>query len=508
MQLKKIYIDDYKILKDFTIEFPYDFKKNISILIGTNGSGKSTILETIAQIFSSVMLNEKAKFGFELEYSVRHKQMVEETSTISEFHTEYLYIKLFASNKGDTIQYETLDSEGKSLSIGNILLKDKMVFVDASKKGTKVYSYLPDNIVIYYSGLSKIMQELVAPHNEIISTAYRKNNTLGERDFFYFQPEHFGIILTSLLSFEYGDIPEFLRTKAKINGVQSIQIRLQKPEWASDNIHNFWGAKGEVRNFLDYLNENSATADDLVNPENSKGVGNIVIETWQDEAINITIITQERLFEIRNHLVEERKLFEILNILFADGMLKDISFALKKEGEEYKTFEVLSEGEQQAIIIKGLTELLSEKNSLFLFDEPDTYLHPKWQRQFITDIENTIDSNYNSENSFVIATHSPQLLSNAQSELNFVKIIEDGELIENTPKYYGREINSILYDLMGVEERNKLVKDKISDLYTLIAEEEIEVAESSLKDLQNLIGKDDPELKRAEIQIAYLKEDE
>ena len=44
MQLKKLYINDYKILKDFTIEFPYDFKKYISVLIGTNGSGKSTIL--------------------------------------------------------------------------------------------------------------------------------------------------------------------------------------------------------------------------------------------------------------------------------------------------------------------------------------------------------------------------------------------------------------------------------------------------------------------------------
>ncbi|WP_179007835.1 AAA family ATPase [Winogradskyella forsetii] len=504
MQLKKLYINDYKILNDFTIEFPYDFKKYISVLIGTNGSGKSTILEAIAQIFSSVYLNEKAKFGFQLEYSVRHEKMIEETSTTSELHTTYLSAKLSANKKGDTIQIETFDKDGKTFSKIDILEKDKMAFV----AGKTAYSYLPDNIVIYYSGLSEIMQELVKPHNEIISSAYRKNNTLADRDFFYFQPEHFDIILTSLLSFEYGDIPDFLRTKAKINGVQSIQIRLQKPEWAKDTIQNFWGAEGEVRNFLDYLNENSASADDLDNPDKSKEIGNIVIESWQDEAINITIISQQRLFEIRNHLIEEKKLFEILNILFADGMLKDISFSLKKEGEEYKTFGVLSEGEQQAIIIKGLTELLSEKNSLFLFDEPDTYLHPKWQRQFITDIENTIDSSYDSENSFVIATHSPQLLSNAQSELNFVKIIEDGDLIENTPKYYGREINSILYDLMGVEERNKLVRDKISDLYTLIAEEEIEDAESSLKDLQELIGKDDPELKRAEIQISYLKEDE
>lgn len=503
MQLKKLYIDDYKILKDFTIEFPYDFKKYISVLIGTNGSGKSTILEAIAQIFSSVYLNEKAKFSFELEYSVRHEKLIEETSTTSEFHTAFLGAKLFAKKKGDAIQIETYDRFGKVSAVTNILEKHKMAFVS----GTTAYSYLPDNIVIYYSGLSEIMNELVEPHNEIISTAYRKNNTLAERDFFYFQPEHFGIILTSLLSFEYGDIPDFLRTKAKIDGVQSIQIKLQKPEWASDTIQNFWGAKGEVRNFLDYLNENSATTDDLINPDNSKSIGSIVIEAWQDEAINITIISQERLFEIRNHLIEERKLFEILNILFSDGMLKDISFSLKKADEE-RNFGVLSEGEQQAIIIKGLTELLSDKNSLFLFDEPDTYLHPKWQRQFISDIENTIDSSYNSENSFVIATHSPQLLSNAQSELNFVKIIEDGDLIENTPKYYGREINSILYDLMGVEERNKLVRDKISDLYTLIAEEEIEDAESSLNVLQELIGQDDPELKRAEIQIAYLKEDE
>jgi hypothetical protein len=89
-----------------------------------------------------------------------------------------------------------------------------------------------------------------------------------------------------------------------------------------------------------------------------------------------------------------------------------------------------------------------------------------------------------------------------------VKIIEEGALIENPPKHYGREINTILYELMGVEERNKLIRDKISDLYTLIDEEEVKDAESSLAELQDLIGGDDPELRRAEIQIAYLKEDE
>jgi len=502
MQLKRLYIKDYKILKDFHIDFPYDFKKYISVFIGANGSGKSTILEAIAQIFSCVYLNEKAKFGFELEYSVRHEQLLEETSTTSEFHTQYLMAKLSAENEGDTIQIETYDKNGKSIQKTNILEKDKMVFVS----GTNVYSYLPDNIVIYYSGLSKIMQELVEPHNEIISEEYRKNNTLAKRDFFYFEPEHFGIILTALLSYEYGDIPQFLFEKAKISGVQSIQIRLKKPEWAKDTIQNFWGAGGEVRNFLDYLNENSASVEDLQNPDQSRGIGNIVIETWQDDTLIITIVSQHKLFEIREHLIEEKKLFEILNIMLSDGLLDNIYFSLNDENGN--GFSILSEGEQQAIIIKGLTEFLSEKNSLFLFDEPDTYLHPKWQRQFISEIENTIENSHEAENSFIIATHSPQLLSNAKSEMNFVKIIEDGALVERTPRFYGREINTILYELMDVEERNEAIRKSISNLFTLIEEEEIEEAEKSLNELQEIIGKDDPELLRASIQIEYLKEDE
>lgn len=492
MQLKSLYVKDYKILKDFTIDFPYDFKKYISVFIGVNGSGKSTILEAIAVIFSCVILKEKSKFGFDFEYRIKQN--------FDDFPKDYngfipppILVKIFAEK--DKIP-EML------LCFNN---SDDFIKVPKISDYT---DFIPDNIIIYYSGLSEILKEVCKPHSQILSKKYREGNTSIDRDFFYFEPEHFGIILTSLLSFEFGDIPDFLRAKAKIEGVHNIQIRLQKPEWASDSIQKFWGAKGEVRNFLDYLNENSASYDDLQSPDESKGIRNILIEPWQDEIINITIIGQQKLFEIRDHLIEERKLFEILNILLADGMLKDISFSLQKEGEDYKSFSVLSEGEQQSIIIKGLTELLSEKNSLFLFDEPDTYLHPKWQRQLITEIEKTIDISHNSENSYVIATHSPQLLSNAKSELNFVKIIEEGALIENTPKYYGREINTILYELMGVEERNKIIRKGISDLFTLIEEEEIEEAEKALKYLQELIGEDDAELKRAEIQIGYLKEDE
>jgi len=74
MKLNSLYIDDYKLLRKFNI----NFKKDVSILIGINGSGKSNILETIAQIFSDAFLKEKSKFGFKIEYELRLEvQMLE-----------------------------------------------------------------------------------------------------------------------------------------------------------------------------------------------------------------------------------------------------------------------------------------------------------------------------------------------------------------------------------------------------------------------------------------------
>jgi predicted ATPase len=502
MQLKKLYIKEYKILKDFTIEFPNDLNKYISVFIGANGSGKSTILEAIAEIISCAILLKKSKFDFELEYSIKSDDIIKKFS-LTDFQNENIPIKI----TGDTGYLPKVEIDFNSLTKNVLNYPETSFKLNLAQRDFK--NLMPDGIIIYYSGLSEIMEELCKPHDDILSKTYRKGNTDIKRDFFYYKPVHFGIILLSLLSFEYGYIPNFLRTKAKIEGMRSVQIRLKKPPWHKDSIDKFWGAEGNVRKFLDYLNENSATVDDLNNLRNSKRKGNIVLKALHDDALIITINGLERLYEIREHLIEERNLFEVLNIMLTDGLLDDISFSLLKiENGNYKNFNILSEGEQQAITIKGLTELLSGKNTLFLFDEPDTYLHPSWQRQFINEIENNIKQSFESENSYLIATHSPQLLSNAHAELNFVKIIENGSLVEKTPQFYGREISSILYNLMGVEERNETIKKDLNNLFTLIEEEDITESEKELFRLTEILGETDSDIKNAEIQIQYLKEDE
>jgi predicted ATP-binding protein involved in virulence len=497
MQITSLYIDDYKLLKKFTV----NFSKDVSILIGINGSGKSSILECLAQIFSDAYMKEKSKFGFKLEYELRLEEILEQTATTSEFKTDYIKVEIYAENKDEKLFYK--------VHAGNEILEKE---TDIENEFGSLEKIFPSNIVIYYSGLADIMKKICLPHDEKLSINFRKDNSYINlhRPFFYFEPSLFNLIVIALLSYEYGDIPKFLLDRAKIKGVQSIQIGLKKPIWGKGSVDKWWGAKGEVKTLLDLLNskmDNAALIDSVLSNDISRN-GNVVIETIPSEDyLIITIIGQQKLFEIREYFVEERTLFKILNTLLIDGFQPEVKFSfIKEDASVNHSFSVLSEGEQQAIIIRGLIELVNNENTLFLFDEPDTYLHPSWQRNFIESI-NDLSKNAEYNNSqFIITTHSPQLLSNADPANSDVQIMEDGEIVKVTPKYYGRDISTILYEMMGVERRNKKVAKLLSVLFNHIEDEELEKSKQEFTKLAELLGEDDPAIIRAKTQINYLEE--
>jgi predicted ATP-binding protein involved in virulence len=493
MQINSLYVKNYKLLKNFTI----NFNKDVSIIIGINGSGKSSILECVAQIFSDAYLHKKSKFGFKLEYELRLEEIIEQTTTTSEFKTDYIKVEIYAEKKDEKLHYKVYT--------GNDILEKE---TDIEKKFGSLEKIFPSNIVIYYSGLADIMKKICQPHDEKLSVNFRKGNTSLHRPFFYFEPPLFNLILITLLSYEYGDIPQFLSDRAKIKGVQSIQINLKKPSWGKKKIIEWWGAKGEVKTFLDFL-ESIGSSPLIENGKVSKSNGNLEIEALQNDELIINIMGQQMLFEIREYFVEERTLFKILNTLLIDGFQPEVKFSFIQEDNSGRhSFNVLSEGEQQTIIIRGLIELVNNENTLFLFDEPDTYLHPSWQRNFIEGINDLSKNTEYNNSQFLITTHSPQLLSNADPANCDVQIMEDGEIVKVTPKYYGRDISTILYEMMGVERRNKKVAKLLSVLFNTIEEEDLENSKIEYGKLIEILGEDDPAMVRAKSQLDYLQEEQ
>lgn len=92
----------------------------------------------------------------------------------------------------------------------------------------------------------------------------------------------------------------------------------------------------------------------------------------------------------------------------------------------------------------GLAELWSVENSLLLFDEPDTFLHPKWQAKFIPNIlKRKID------NQIIITTHSPSIISDLHKQQ--LIILNNGKLVEKAFNPFGKPVNEILIDFFAVE---------------------------------------------------------
>lgn len=72
MKLNNFHIKNFRNLKDITIDF--SGHQNFSLLIGNNGSGKSNILEAIAEIFKISILGKVREIGsFELSYEIADK---------------------------------------------------------------------------------------------------------------------------------------------------------------------------------------------------------------------------------------------------------------------------------------------------------------------------------------------------------------------------------------------------------------------------------------------------
>ncbi len=74
MKLKKLYIEEFKNLDRFTLDFSNN--DGLTVLIGNNGSGKSNILEAISMIFIDLKAqNNDYALNYTLEYEIENKQI-------------------------------------------------------------------------------------------------------------------------------------------------------------------------------------------------------------------------------------------------------------------------------------------------------------------------------------------------------------------------------------------------------------------------------------------------
>ena len=157
MRLKKVWIQEYKNLKDFTVEF--DGNNFVDIFVGKNGSGKSNFFEALLEIFHHLKFFEKVlNFSYRVEF--------EQDSATSDYE---------------------FDSSTGILKLNG-------------KKAPKVESRpLPDHVLIYYSGHNKQIPHFIDEYEKKFDNKIKKMQELASPFFISLTDAYKKLFLTLIL---------------------------------------------------------------------------------------------------------------------------------------------------------------------------------------------------------------------------------------------------------------------------------------------------------------------
>lgn len=180
---------------------------------------------------------------------------------------------------------------------------------------------------------------------------------------------------------------------------------------------------------------------------------------------------------------------------------------VEKQGQRLSVNQ-LSDGEKCMIALIGdLARRLAIANptlnnplkgsGVVLIDEIDLHLHPKWQRLVVPRLLEVFPGCQ-----FIISTHSPHVITHVKPECLFLlKQTPTGTVIEKPNESYGKNVDRILEDLMGLETtRPDLVEADLHTMFLSIDEGALDRARSQIAELRKTIG-DDPDLVKADVLI-------
>lgn len=385
MRLKSIYISEYKNLKNLHLDF--EASAFLELFVGKNGSGKSNFFEALLEIFRHV-------------YEVRVKNRKEP------FAPQFSYKLSYVIDENDV----TWEYDGASLSTNLTESYD---------------ACFPDNVLIYYSG----QNENIAGLLEKYERNYRRNIDKAEVDdsrvFIGIGAEYKQLLLTvvTLLPLD-NQARQYVYEKLGLCDEQSsITFYLKRPRktYAKDVVieefdqrTHFWGLKALPREFVDRLLK-------CIRGEfQHRDIYNNVEQRYE-------LCIDAALFREEFVDLDAASLFSLFDNLKTLEMLDDIKAGLNLlDGKEVE-ISFFSDGQFQSVYIYSLTEIFKSKNSVTLLDEPDSFLHPEWQFNFLSQMD-SISNSAASTNQILMTSHSAAtLMACSRPMLNSIQIAENGD---------------------------------------------------------------------------------
>lgn len=346
MKLLNLKVWGYKNFDDVEINFSKSQGK--TLVVGTNGSGKSNLLEILSAIFSAYYHKDKnvtPDFRFELEYSL------EQIRTTVQNYKFPLSVKLRNPDGQIMMEVHSID--------------DDWNIVDNSDFD----AFLPEHIVAVYSGEeNRLWQDYYFRSYDQYNKQYMNGSTPYRPQKMLYLNKYYWNIIAGILSIhdieEYG---AFLKERIGLNNAQCLCCSFDVEKMK--------------------LNKNPMVKQilEVINPENSAQK-------------DIPFSAFNKLKDVCGY---ESDIFYNIIVLVLYKDFKIITDFTLKSTDDIE-IRHLSEGEKKLLLIYGAINIVTGEN-LYLLDEPDAHLHEGRKKEIFDLIDSTEGSH------FIITSHSPTL---------------------------------------------------------------------------------------------------
>jgi ABC-type transport system involved in cytochrome c biogenesis ATPase subunit len=450
----------FKNLKNVSIDF--NQAQWVTVVIGWNGTGKSNVLEALAIIFRDLITKKRLPaFAFQMSYCIgsnENQRMIHIDADPDRKKDAFLiYI-----NKANSDKSENGSASPDGGSIKPLGKPVKLsTFFNSEKK------FLPRYVFSYYSGESSRMHEVFRPYLESYDNKLRNGEDPGLKRLFYAMPVHSQFVLLAFMILQQSnDVRELLEKDMGIDpdeGIESVLFVLKQPGWSkrrgnkkinADGDERFWGAKGVVQTFLDRLQQ-IALAPIKVKRDRA-------ITLWNKESTEFQYLFIKDIQALRTLVGEQSpaQFFRDLESTHVSEMIEEVRIRVRlKKNDGSVTFRELSEGEQQLLTVLGLLRFTAEEESLFLLDEPDTHLNPRWCVEYISYLKKFIinDAKQTENSHILLTTHNPMAIAELEREqvqiLRMIKSDEKQQIVADYPEVAPRGMGYaaiVTSDMFGI----------------------------------------------------------
>nr|BFF36917.1 hypothetical protein BACT7_17790 [Tenacibaculum mesophilum] len=501
MKIKRLWVSKYKNIENIDLEFESDL---VTLLVGRNGLGKSNLIEILALIFRDLDLlktyddlsswayyDDRGQFEYIIEYNCRGNN-----------------IKITTKKDEFQVELKTIGSlESRVLNFGEWIASKEML--------------LPKYIIGYYSGENKRIRAIIEPHTikeKQQQRNWHKRKTLPERSLrrlFFAENKHSQLLLITLAVYKNNVEYERLVNRLfndylLIDSVDSFDIKFNNPRssyykdlnasanyfeenFTSSKIEErleypFWNLKGKIHDLISVLfNHHLDNTSYIIYENTDEGFGKEDKRRFVKEFLQLK---HTKIREIENEIYEKfphpidffNALEGCYNLEILSKISVEVNIANGREELNKVKFEQLSEGQQQILTVLGVLLTTANDECLFLFDEPDTHVNPRWQRDYVNLLH---DFNLNGENTqIILATHSSLIVQSSEKADVFLFKKDKGEIVIDTapPEIHNWRIDQVLMsEYFGLKNVRPPSLDNFMKKREELLEKEMLTAEDKLQ---------------------------